>query len=185
MKKRILVALVALFAISASAQQVTTLYFLENAPMRHTINPALQPVSNGYLNFTPLGWMELSIGNNSITTRDVLFVDKTTGHTITPLHPNANKNSFLRTLHSMTLAGGDINLGILNFGFRHKEKGYLTIGINERISLGATVPKPLFTFLLGGGMTDLAPGAINTFNLAGLGVGVTRINRIKTDTFTK
>ena len=43
----ILVALVALVALSANAQQVTTLYFLENAPMRHTINPALQPVSRG------------------------------------------------------------------------------------------------------------------------------------------
>ena len=49
MKKHILVALLATFALSANAQQVTTLYFLENAPMRHTINPAFQPVSNGYL----------------------------------------------------------------------------------------------------------------------------------------
>ena len=51
----ILAALVALFTLGASAQQVTTLYFLENAPMRHTINPAFQPVSNGYINFSPLG----------------------------------------------------------------------------------------------------------------------------------
>ena len=39
MQKTILAALVALCALNASAQQVTTLYFLENAPMRHTINP--------------------------------------------------------------------------------------------------------------------------------------------------
>ena len=44
-KQFILAALVALFSLSASAQQVTTLYFLENTPMRHTINPAFQPVS--------------------------------------------------------------------------------------------------------------------------------------------
>ena len=56
-KQFILAALVALFAISASAQQVNTVYFLENAPMRHTFNPAFQPVSNGFINFTPLGWM--------------------------------------------------------------------------------------------------------------------------------
>ena len=45
MKQYILAALVATMTLSASAQQVTTMYFLENAPMRHVINPALQPVS--------------------------------------------------------------------------------------------------------------------------------------------
>lgn len=44
-KRTIIAALVAIMAIGANAQQVTTLYFLENAPMRHTINPAFQPVS--------------------------------------------------------------------------------------------------------------------------------------------
>ena len=51
-------------ACSMSAQQVNTLYFLENAPMRHTLNPAFQPVSKGYVNFSPLGWSVLSVGNN-------------------------------------------------------------------------------------------------------------------------
>ena len=124
-KQFILVALVALFAFSASAQQVNTLYFLENAPMRHTINPAFQPVSNGYLNFTPVGWMSMEIGNNSLTMSDVLFVDPLTGKTITPLHPNADKQKFLNQFRSMTYANGNMNIGILNFGFRVKEVGYV------------------------------------------------------------
>ncbi len=168
-QKYFVVALVALISLSASAQQVTTLYFLENAPMRHTINPAFQPVSAGYINFTPLGWMSIGVGNNSLTVRDVLYVDPTTGRTITPLHPNGDKQAFLRTLHSMTLANGELTLGLLNMGFRIKENGFLTIGINERIDLGGTVPKPLLNFLIGGGMTNLAPGAINSFNLSGFG----------------
>ena len=53
-RKWMVVALLA-GAVSIQAQQVTTLYFLENAPMRHIVNPAFQPVSNGYINFTPLG----------------------------------------------------------------------------------------------------------------------------------
>ena len=177
-RKLFLVALVALLSLSASAQQVTTLYFLENAPMRHTINPALQPVSSGYLNFTPLGWMTLGLGNNSLTVQDVLFVDPTTGRTITPLHPNANKQAFLGALRSMTLINGEMTLGLLNMGFRIKEAGYLTIGINERIDIGGTQPKPIFNFLLGGGMTNLAPGAINTFNLSGIGAGGTAYTEI-------
>ena len=149
-QRHIIVALLALTSLTLSAQQVTTIYYLENAPMRHTINPALQPVSNGYLNFTPLGWMSLSLGNNSICVNDVLYVDPTTGRTITPLHPNGDKRSFLNSLHSMTLIGGEMTFGFLNFGFRHKEKGYVTIGINERIDFGIPMPKPFFNFLLGG-----------------------------------
>ena len=93
-KRFILAALVAMLTISASAQQVTTLYFLENAPMRHTINPAFQPVSQGFINFTPLGWSQFGIGDNSLTMSDIFFIDPATGNTITPLHPNADKSKF-------------------------------------------------------------------------------------------
>ena len=176
-KHFILAAFMALFTLSASAQQVNTLYFLENAPMRHTINPAFQPVSQGYLNFTPLGWMSFGIGNNSLTMSDLFFVDPTTGKTITPLHPNADKSAFLRSMRAMTLVNGEANLGLLNFGFRVKEAGYVTIGINERFTGGATVPQSIFNFVLGGGMTDLE-GGNNQFSLSGLGAGATLYTEI-------
>ncbi len=176
-KKSILVALVAMLTLSVSAQQVNTLYFLENAPMRHTINPAFQPVSQGYVNFTPLGWMSYSVGNNSLTMSDIFFVDPTTGKTITPLHPNADKNAFLRQMRAMTLVNGEATLGLVNFGFRVNEVGYVTIGINERMTAGTTVPQSIFNFALGGGMTDLT-GGYNRFSLAGLGAGATLYTEI-------
>ncbi len=166
----ILSALVALFTLSASAQQVNTLYFLENAPMRHTINPAFQPVSKGYINFSPLGWMSFGLGNNSLTVSDVLFVDPTTKMTITPLHPDADKQKFLNQLRSMTYLNGDMTIGLLNMGFRIKENGFLTIGINERFEMGETTPKSFFTFLLDGGMKDLS-GSMNVIGLSGLSSG--------------
>lgn len=172
MKKHILTALVAVIALSASAQQVNTLYFLENAPMRHTINPAFQPVSNGFINFGPLGWYSGSIGNNSLTLNDFLFVDPTTEKTITPLHPNADKTLFLNQLRDMTYGNSEATIGLLNMGFRIKQNGYLTIGINERFEFGATMPKSIFEFMLGGGMTELK-GGLNTFNFGGFGSSMT------------
>jgi len=166
-------AILATLALSISAQQVNTLYFMENAPMRHTINPAFQPVSQGYVNFTPLGWMSGSLGNNSLTISDIFMVDPTTGKTITVLHPNANKQAFLRNLRAMTYGNGDLTLGILNFGFRYKEVGYVTIGINERIEAGATLPRSIGDFLLNGGMSNTALGGVNTLGLGGLGMGAT------------
>ncbi len=183
MKKRIiLAALVALMTLSANAQQVTTLYFLENAPMRHTINPAFQPVSNGYVNFTPLGWMSYSIGNNSLTMSDVFFVDKNKssmayGKTITPLHPDADKQAFLRRLRSMTYLNGETTIGFVNFGFRVNDVGYVTIGINERIEVGETTPKSLFLFSLDGGMKDLN-GGINTLSFSGMSTGLTAYTEV-------
>ena len=171
-KRIMLAALVALMTLSASAQQVSTLYFLENAPMRHTINPAFQPVSAGYVNISPLGWSSISLGNNSLTVSDLFFVDPATGKTITPLHPNADRQKFLKTLRSMEYANGDSQIGLVNLGLRIKDAGFLTIGINERVETGVTTPRSIYDFVLGGGMTNLN-GGVNTINLTGFGAGLT------------
>ncbi len=175
--RTILVALVAMLTLSAHAQQVTTLYFLENAPMRHTINPAFQPVSKGYINFSPLGWMSLSLGNNSLTLSDLVYVDPATGKTITPLHPDADKQAFLRKLNNVTYINGDAYIGILNMGFRIKDNGFLTLGINERIEGGLTLPKALLSFPFDGGLTDLT-GGVNKLSMTGLGLGANTYTEI-------
>ena len=171
--RRILsLALIAATTIALNAQQVTTLYFLENAPMRHTINPAFQPVSQGYLNFTPLGWTTINSGNNSLTMSDIFltYTDPSTGakKTITPLHPYADKTQFMNTLRDMTLVSVDATLGLLNFGFRHKDNGFVTIGINERIETGTALPKSMFQFMMAG-----SSAGIGALDLTGLGVNAT------------
>ena len=57
--RSLLIGILLATASIASAQQVNTLYFLENAPMRHTINPAFQPVSRFYLTFPAIGYTSL------------------------------------------------------------------------------------------------------------------------------
>ena len=122
-RKITLSAAVLLISSVAVAQQVNTLYFLENAPMRHTINPAFQPVSNGFVNFSPLGWMNMGFGNNSLTVSDIFYVDPLTGKTITPLYPGADKQKLLKQFRNMTYINGDITLGLANFGFRVNDVG--------------------------------------------------------------
>ena len=60
-------------SMAITAQEVNTLYFLENAPQRSMFNPALMPVSSGYIFFTPLGYTSLWAGNNSLTLSDVFY----------------------------------------------------------------------------------------------------------------
>ena len=157
--------------INAQAQQVNTLYFLENAPMRHTINPAFQPISKGFVNISPLGWMSVGAGNTSLTMSDLFYLDPQTGHTITPLHPNGDKQALLKSLNNMTLINGDATLGVVNMGFRIKEKGYFTIGLNQHIEIGATLPRAIPQIVLGGFMTNLE--GTNSFNLSRLGAAAT------------
>lgn len=140
---------------TAFAQQVATLYFLENAPMRHIVNPAFQPVSDGYVAITPLGYTSLWVGNNSVTMSDIIF--KKHGMTVTAVHPDANPRDLLRAIRGTTSFDTDMTLNILSFGWRNKkdQNGYIHIGIQERIEAGVGMPKEYFDFLLGGGMHNL------------------------------
>ena len=181
--------LIAATTLSAHAQQVTTLYFLENAPMRHTINPAFQPVSNGYFNLTPLGYTSISLGNNSFTLSDLIFnavdangkfVTDANGNKIavTPFHPQyGNKQAFLNQLNDMTNVNGEITLGLINFGYRTRSgKGYVTLGINERLVYDVTAPKSFFEVLADGFEID-NKGAYN-YAIEGLGVGTSLFTEI-------
>ena len=176
--RNLMVAALLTGAVSVQAQQVTTLYFLENAPMRHLVNPAFQPVSNGYINFTPLGYTSMWVGNNSLTMSDLIYIDPLTGQTITALHPNGDKAALLRTFRKVTLFDGDVTADLLSFGFRTKnEKGYFHFNIMERADGGVALPYDLFGFALGGGMQDLN-GGINYINLNKLGLTATLYTEI-------
>ena len=152
----------------ATAQQVSTLYFLENAPMRHIINPAFQPVSDGYVNFTPLGYTSMWVGNNSLTVSDAIM--KRDGQTVTAMYPGVNRSNLLKSIRKGTLVDGDMTLDLASFGFRHKKKGYVHISIMERIETGVTMPKTFFEFVLDGGMHNLE--GVNKYNLKPLGMQV-------------
>ena len=83
-----------------SAQEVNTLYFLENAPMRSQFNPALMPVSSGYIVFTPLGYTSMWIGNNALAMHDLVYTKN--GQTITALNQGETEK-FLKKFHNNNL----------------------------------------------------------------------------------
>ena len=138
-------------SMAVTAQEVNTLYFLENAPQRSMFNPALMPVSSGYIFFTPLGYTSMWAGNNSLTLSDVFFVDKnpnsaTYGQTISAFN-QGQMPSFLNKLHGSNLASVDMTTTILAFGARTKKGGYFHGGIFLRADAGVAIPKDLFRAL--------------------------------------
>lgn len=139
--RSIAIAVALLTGITMSAQEVNTLYFLENAPMRTQFNPALMPVSSGYIIFSPLGYTSLWAGNNSLTMADVIY--NKNGQTITALNAGETER-FLSRLHRNTLVSVDMTTTILGFGARTKKGGYFHGGIFLRADVGVNIPKSLF-----------------------------------------
>lgn len=167
--KKYLVSIILAVALGVHAQEVSTLYFLENAPMRHLINPAFQPVSNGYLNFTPLGYMSVWAGNNAFTLSDFVYAAPN-GSTVTVLHPeyDGKRDEFLKMLPKNIQLQQDATLNWFSLGSRVKEKGYFTLQIMEKIDSKQSLPSSIFPFLLNG--SQASPASTTQFSIGSSGL---------------
>ena len=174
MKKYLLYTLLFLISLGFSsqlikAQQVNTMYFMDNMPMRHILNPAFQPLSNVYISFPVIGLTQFGAGNNSLSMKDLIFNQN--GQTISFLHPKAvnGKENLLNSIKPTTLLGADIQLNLFSFGFR-KGASYNTFTVKQKIELGMGIPKDFMKLLLFG-----TPDAVNTnvFDFKTLGLNAT------------
>ena len=133
-----------------SAQSVNTLFFLENAPMRHTLNPAFQPVSKVYVGISPLSYLSLSAGNNALAMNDLIY--KKDGRYITALYPGEGDKLADRLKHDLR-STMSLDMNLLNFGFRIKDFGYFHFGISEHLHLTTMLPGELYNVIYNSGTT--------------------------------
>ena len=155
--RNIFVATLLVCASAMSAQQVNTLYFLENAPMRHTINPAFQPVSKFYLTLPVIGYTSMWSGTNNWTMSDFLFKGPN-GNTITPWHPDAPSNWMDGKADTFAF-DTDLTTNLFGFGFRIKEKSYFHINVSERVLAETSIGHSIFK------LNDLSNGGIDPFSI--------------------
>lgn len=168
-KARILIFVLSVFLTYSplARSQGNTLYYMENVPFRNALNPAFVPTQTWYLDLPILSNINIWAGNNSVSAADLFF--KQNGKLITPFHPDANRDAFLKVLQPTT----DINLNydqqLLGFGFRARNN-YFTFGVNQRIESSVGIPKDLLKLLLKG--TPDSTG-VNNFNFQSLRANVT------------
>ncbi len=153
MKKNIINKFILVFCIYAStltsaAQQVNTMYFVENVPVRNYLNPAFQPLSNFYFGMPILGYSQFSLGNNSITLKDLLYNDSN-GKTMWGLNSVGGKDKYYNLLNSTTLLQTNIQLNLLDFGFR-TGKAYWSFSLTEKVEGQFGMPKDLMKLMLYG-----------------------------------
>lgn len=146
---KILIAVLSLVCMSfhTHAQLSNTLYFLENAPVRHQFNPALQPLSNFYISLPAIGNTQLSLGNNSLA---VSMLD-------------LKKDDLLKAIKPTTLIDADIQTNLLGFGFR-TGNAYWTFSATAKATATIGLPSEVFRLLLKGNaeIVDGLPVLTNT-----------------------
>lgn len=137
-------------ALSLSAQQVNTLYFLESAPMRHMINPAFQPVSRVYVGISPLSYTGFNLTNN-LAMSDLIY--KKDGKTITGLYPGESE-ALRKKMGNAINSKIDMQVDLLNVGVRIKDNGYLYISLNERFNALGAMSSDIVDMLTAGGSKE-------------------------------
>lgn len=138
----ILYFILGLFSVSAFAQQVNTLYFMENVPTRHILNPAFQPKTDFYLSLPIIGYTQFSAGNNSLTLKDVVYRNND-GQTITFLNDDAGINHFYNSLKQTTVLNSNFQTNLLSFGFRSADF-FWNFSVSQRFQGMVGLPKDIF-----------------------------------------
>jgi outer membrane protein OmpA-like peptidoglycan-associated protein len=140
-----------LIPLLISAQQINTLYFMNNVPQRNAYNPAFQPRCGFYIDLPITPNLKLDVGNNSFSINSFIFKQNINGvdSTITFLHPEADKQAFLDKIRPTTRIFTDFQISLFEFGFRAK-KSYFTFGIKERFENSIFLPKDIFRLAIFG-----------------------------------
>lgn len=145
----VVIAAVCMTLTVNAQQQVNSLYFLDNAVMRHTLNPAFEPWENVYVGLPALGFTSVGVYNNSLMVSDVLTYKD--GKTITALSRGGDKVGFYNALRMNTLFNANATVNIVSFGARiQKIGGYWHVGLSEKVDVGGTVPRDLLRLPLFG-----------------------------------
>ena len=135
-------AILAIGAVSASAQNTYSAYFLDNYLYRHQMNPAFGNES-GFVGFPVLGNINAGMRGN-LHIDDVLYnID---GKTSLFTNPNISVSEAMGKFEDKNRLGFDLKLDLINVGFK-AFGGYNTVGINLYTGAEVSIPKSFFSLL--------------------------------------
>ena len=144
-----LLVFISIIPVLSYTQEVNTLYYMDRIPQVSLMNPAKQPVPNGYLNLPAISDINMNIGNNTLTYDDIIMESPVNDSLITFLHPDANTDDFLNTLKPKNSYFTQFSTNLLGFGFRLGQS-YLSFHARQKSSLKFSYPKDLMTFITKG-----------------------------------
>lgn len=151
--KKILIALCLLVAGTTYAQQELTLYNMRYLQQASFTNPSFFPECNINVGIPALSGLTLRAGNSGFVWKDFVELgadDSLRLTTINALNAMAEVNYFEE----------EFRADLIHFGFRLKEKNYVSLNISARQQFRLTYPRDLFTIaFVGNGLTPAEAAA--------------------------
>ncbi len=135
---------VCLFSMQLPAQQLRTAYFMDKAPIRSSLNPALRP-ERGYVNIPAIGNIQFEFMSNSLALDNILYPNPNGSGLVTFLDSRIDANKLLNDLKDRNNLSIDLHSGIFGIGF-YTGKSFWTVDVATHINTGVTLPKGLFEF---------------------------------------
>jgi outer membrane protein OmpA-like peptidoglycan-associated protein len=123
---------------SISAQQNSSIYFMENVPVRNSLNPAFQPLSEIYVGFYPIGFNQLNVTTTPLSIKDMVYFRKGQNSYLNPFAFDGMSN-YYNNSKSPTLIGNSAQINFLNLGFRTYDT-YTTISVSQRMESDLRIP---------------------------------------------
>lgn len=165
---RLTVASVLLLTVLPGFSQLTnTLYFMKGVPQVYQVNPAFQPGCKFFIGFPALSPLQVSVQNEPLALKDVLYYNETEGKLISFLHPLGDKEAFLNVLNKRNYINVDAGIPIASVGFGSPSRGrFVAFDITQRTISNVNYPKSLMELPIYG------PDSAMFFDFNGLGVNV-------------
>ena len=129
-------------AVSASAQDTYSGYFLDNYTYRYQMNPAMGNRGN-FVSMPVLGNMNIGMSGNLPLT-SVLY--NRGGKTVLFTNPEVSVAEAMKGFKDVNRIGTNLKLNILSGGWK-AWGGYNTVSINARANADVHVPKSLFSLI--------------------------------------
>jgi outer membrane protein OmpA-like peptidoglycan-associated protein len=133
-----IVSFLVFISFSTTAQQSATLYYMENAPVRNSLNPAFQPLSEMYIGFYPIGFNQLKVGATPLSINDMIYFRNGQNSFLNPFAFNGMSN-FYNNSKSPTLMGNSAQINFINMGFRTADT-YTTLSVSQRMESDIRIP---------------------------------------------
>lgn len=155
MKRIIAIYTVLLLGLTTALATPNTMYFMEYLPYQQTMNPALQPRCTTYVELPGISTISAYANTGGLSLNDFVYMKD--GKLVTVLHPEyGSKDALYTKLMKSSGVDAEVDLSILGFGFRIKEKGYFTFNTSLRMDATVGLPKDIVELGMYG-----APDTIN------------------------
>lgn len=150
MKRNVIALLLLIFSffyLKSSAQN--SFYFMERMPQTLDLNPALAPDIKFFLNFPGLSMVQADIYNSGFSFGDLdEFMDRLKDE-------NYDPDSFVRKIGTSNQTYAETKVNLLGFGFRLKEKGYLSFSLSQRTAFRLKAPSNVVYLIYSAANEDL------------------------------